>query len=95
MEPGTHQGGGCIVVIQDTADWAHAPIYILPFTVPRLAAELGGVPMTMELLGISAGLELLDALNLSGTVYSTAKALSVSFTIPTSYDGHRRDQAFL
>ena len=24
-EPGTHQGGGCIVVTQDTADWIHTP----------------------------------------------------------------------
>ena len=55
-EPGSNQGGGCIVITQDTADWVRAPIYILPFTVPRLAADLGGVPMTMELLGISAGL---------------------------------------
>ena len=75
LEPGSHQGGGCIVVTQDTADWVHAPIYILPFTVPRLAAELGGVPMTIELLGISAGLELLDALNLTGTVYSDCQGL--------------------
>ena len=31
--------------------------------------------MTMELLGISAGLELLDALNLTGTVYSDCQGL--------------------
>ena len=74
-EPGTHQGGGCIVVTQDTEDWAQGPIYILPFTVPRLATELGGVPMNMELLGISAGLELLDALRLTGTVFSDCQGL--------------------
>ena len=74
-EPGTHQGGGCIVVTQDTADWVHAPICILPFTVPRLAAELGGAPMTMELLGISAGLELLGALSVKGTVFSDCQGL--------------------
>ena len=68
----------------------HAPIYILPFTVPRLAAELGGVPMTMELLGISAGLELLDALNLTGTVYSDCQGLVRKLCHPTSYDGPLR-----
>ena len=47
-----------LVVTQDTEDWAQAPIYILPFMVPRLAAEYSVVPMNMELLGISAGLEL-------------------------------------
>ena len=74
-EPGTHQGGGCIVVTQDIEDWAQAPIYILPFTVPRLPAELGGMPMTIELLGIYAGLELLDALSLTGTVFSDCQGL--------------------
>ena len=43
--------------------------------VPCLAAELGGVPMTKELLGISAGLELLDALSLTGTVFSDCQGL--------------------
>ena len=75
LEPGSQQGGGCIVVTQDTADWAMAPIYILPFAVPRLSAEYGGVPQTMELLAISAGLELLEALDLTGTVYSDCQGL--------------------
>ena len=50
-----------------------APIYILPFTIPRLSAEYGGVPMIMELLAISAGLELLEALDLTSPSTQTAK----------------------
>ena len=70
MGPGTNHGRGILVITQDTEDWAQAPIYILSFTVPRLAGEYGRLPMTMELLGISAGLELLDAVSMTGTVYS-------------------------
>ena len=69
------QGGGCIVVTQDSADWASAPFYVLPFTVPSMAEEYGGTPINMELLAISAGLELLDALDLRGTVFSDCQGL--------------------
>ena len=44
LETGTTQGGGCIVVTQDTEDWVSAPIYVLPFTVPSMAEEYGGIP---------------------------------------------------
>ena len=75
LEPEGMQGGGCIVVTQDSADWASAPIYVLPFTVPSTAEEYGGTPMNMELLAISAGLELLDDLDLRGTVFSDCQGL--------------------
>ena len=75
LEPGGMQGGGCIVVTQDSADWATTPIYVLPFTVPSMAEEYGGIPMNMELLAISAGLELLDDLGLQGTVFSDCQGL--------------------
>ena len=43
LEPGGAQGGGCIVVPQDSADWSTAPIYVLPFTVPSMAEKYGGL----------------------------------------------------
>ena len=75
LEPGDTQGGGCIVVTQDSEDWNTAPIYVLPFTVPSMTEEYGGTPMNMELLAISAGLELLEALDLEGTVHSDCQGL--------------------
>ena len=75
LEPGGMQGGGCIVVTQDSADWATAPIYVLPFTVPSTAEEYGGTPLNMELLAISAGLELLEDLGLRGTVFTDCQGL--------------------
>ena len=42
--PGTYKGGGRILVILDSEDWASTPSYVISFTVPRLSAALGSSP---------------------------------------------------
>ena len=53
-------GGGCIVITLDLKGWASENIHIMPFSVPWLAADCGGLPSIMELL---------DSFNLSGIVF--------------------------
>jgi hypothetical protein len=41
--------GGCIVVTQDSEDWATASLYVLPFTVPSMAKEYEGISLARGL----------------------------------------------
>ena len=97
-------GGGCIVLMASRAAWEQAPITVLPFSAQSLPADQGGSPFMMELLALTGALQLLEHLQLRGTVYSDCQGLirklsrSSSSTTPASRSvgsyGRPRNAAF-
>ena len=75
LEPITHDWSGCLVITTNTKAWPYADIYVAHFNMPRLPLKYGGSPSNMELLAIAAGLELVDTLELMGTVYTDCQDL--------------------
>ena len=70
---GTHEGCGALFLSADTPDWC-AHIAAVRFEIPPTLRSLGGTAQVAELLAIHTGLQLLNSLQLRGTVYSDCLA---------------------
>ena len=66
---GSHQGRGALFLSADLPDWC-STISAASFEIPLTLRALGGSAHVAELLAIHAGLHLLSALHLRGTVYT-------------------------
>ena len=66
--------GGSIIITQDRKD-RNRPHCCHPFSCPRQPVALGGSPQLMNLIGLKDIIQVLDALDLEGSVYTDRQSL--------------------